>query len=205
MVGRPSLGALRRFRGGGELEEPSLFAGIARAIESNADGHSGYAQDSGAAFVRAPAEAMRPYVSVHLSGAPLDREALLRDLQLTSLFILVGAVFHYKIIWRAQKGLKPQLTRVLVMLLVANALRVLIVNIFVPMTAAARLAFHADSDWWYSKGGSVLQTATEGVAGLDVGRVARRMFMAWFFTQGIADLVNEAPAAIRDVYVAATR
>jgi hypothetical protein len=187
-----------------------VLTSLARAIDTDAaaGGVPKFAQDSGAAFLRINAGAATPYMAADLSAADaFSRTAALRDLQLTSLLVLVGAVFRYKVVWRvgAGKPIRPQMLRTLTALLVVNALRVLIVNLFVPLSAAARGAFHADADWWFCKGGAVVQTASDAASGLDLGRGLRKMGMTWFFTSGIADLVNEAPPAIRDVYVAATR
>ena len=194
-------------RQGGGLADSELLASLARSLDGagSSSGLPQYAQDSGAAFVRTSAAAVQPYVEARLGGGEFDGAVFMRDLQLTSLLILVGALFRYHVIWRAGQPVKPSTVRTLTMLLVANALRVLLVNAFVPLSAVARAAFHADADWWFGVGGTVLQPATEPIAGLDIGRGLRQVFMAWFFTQGIADLVNEAPPAIRDVYVAATR
>lgn len=204
---QPRLTAHARLRGGSIRGDGELLASLARSLEGggSASGIPQYAQDSGAAFVRLSAAAAQPYVEASLAGGQIDRSVLFRDLQLTSLLILIGALFRYQIVWRAGKPVHPKTLRTLTVLLVANALRVLLVNIFVPLSAAARAAFHADADWWYGVGGAVLQTATEPASGLNLGRGLRKIFMTWFFTQGIADLVNEAPPAIRDVYVAATR
>jgi hypothetical protein len=210
----PPLGAVRRLRGGalGDVlrGDADVLASLARAIDTDAGagGAAKFAQDSGAAFLRINAGAATPYVAAELGGADaFSRTAALRDLQLTSLLVLVGAALRYKVVWRAGAGkpVRPQMLRTLTALLVANALRVLIVNLFVPLSAAARVAFHADADWWFGKGGAVVQTASDAASGLDVGRGLRKMGMTWFFTSGIADLINEAPPAIRDVYVAATR
>lgn len=205
----PRLRAHARWRGGGTRADGELLVSLARSLEA-AGGGAGlpqYAQDSGAAFARLSAAAAQPYVEARLAGAPLDASVLFRDLQLTSLLVLVGALFRYQVIWRAGSGqpVPPRTLRTLTLLLVANALRVLLVNLFVPLSAAARAAFHADADWWLGAGGTVLQLTSEPASGLDLGKGLRKVFMTWLFTQGIADLVNEAPPAIRDVYVAATR
>jgi hypothetical protein len=196
-------GALASPASDGEVLASLAQAGGGGAVTPSAAAQ--FAQESGATFVRLNAGAAQPYLAANLAGCEFDAQTVLRDLQLTSLVILVGALFRYKVVWRAGQPVRPQMLRTLTMLLVANALRVLVLTLFVPLSPAARVAFHADADWWFGHGGTVLQTATEPASGLAIGRGVRKIFMTWFFTQGIADLVNEAPPAIRDVYVAATR
>ncbi|KAJ1625363.1 hypothetical protein T492DRAFT_1040068 [Pavlovales sp. CCMP2436] len=204
---QPRLRTHMRLHGGG-TDDGELLASLAHTLDSTGGTFGGmpqFAQDTGATFVRMSAGATQPYIEANLAGAALDPTNVMRDLQLTSLLVLIGALFRYRVVWRVGKPVQPQVLRTLTMILVANALRVLIVNLFVPLRQAARVAFHYDADWWFSHGGAVLQTATEPTSGLDAGRGLRKIFMTWFFTQGIADLMNEAPPAIRDVYVAATR
>lgn len=196
---------LRRLRGG--LGQDRLDPQLADAFGLHGSQGRGMAQDIGATFVRTPDAVVRPYVDVQLSGTAPNMQLLMQDLRITSILILVGALFEYKLVWKPKRlqQLKPALARSLFTLLLANALRVVIVNIFVPLTAAGRAAYHADSDWWYSKVGTVHQMATDSGHSLDLFMMLRKVLMTWTFTQGIADIINEAPEAIRDTYVAATR